>query len=327
MIIRRFFYVLLSVCFLFTATSQAENANTKISLTVMDDGDEIVLSTSLLPDNSITIIHPEGSDSKSVFSLFRPETLPEMLSCFKDVILDWNREKSIILNGFYVGDLFDHASVKEYLEIGPEEMDRLCSDLAGYFQISGKSAAETDSKTNAISGIGYILRSLIAQLFDQDTTACISTFDNQYITIDINRLQETFITISADFSEKNTFSLLMGRRTGDAVYYEELICNRDDDKVDYVISLYRTEIPSFRIIVEQDCIQFAEIHCKNAGSDSFSFEGEIQSILLPSRVSINGKRMTGEENRGIICAEMEVQGQAQEINDTLLPILYSILLP
>ena len=61
--------------------------------------------------------------------------------------------------------------------------------------------------------------------------------------------------------------------------------------------------------------------------DRFSFEGEIESVLLSSTAKITGGSMTGNDKRNIVYAEMEIEEQAQGIIDTIIPALYSVLQP
>ena len=321
MIMKRFLCILLSASYLLVSYALSEKDNTIISFAVMNDGDRISFTTSLLPNNTLTVIHPEAVDSDCLFSLIEPETFPDLVSCFNGLIQDRNAEMATIQNGCYVGDLFESACEKQYLELNEKDIEPLCNDLVERFR-SG-----TDSGLNKESDIEYVLKLFAAQLFNQETTACISTFDRQYITIEIVRRLETLFTISADLRAKDSYRVVIGRRAGDMVYYEEITCRRSNDETDYFYSLYRTEAPSFRMVSEEDCIQFAEFRCMDDKDDRFSFDGEIESVLLSSTAKITGGSMTGNDKRNIVYAEMEIEEQAQGIIDTIIPALYSVLQP
>ena len=321
MIIRRFLYILLSVFFLVTSPVIAENEKDKISFMIMEDENEIYLCSSLIPDSRITIFHPEATDLESFFSLIRPDFLPELINCFKDVITETNKEKATVYKGFYVGELFEHATEREFIELNREEIKHFCTVLAENCHYS--SQTEADPSTNKSKCVESILDSFVDYLFDYETTACISTFDKQYITINIVRQHKPIAVISADFSAKDSFRILVARSAGDATYFEELTCKNVNDKIEYTVSLYRTETSSFRMISEQDCLQFAEIRCINTENERYSFEGEIQSVLLTSAAHVRGSRMIGEDNRDVIRIEMEIEENAQEIIGNIFQMLKS----
>lgn len=326
MIIKRFLYILLSLSLFIASTAEAGN-NTTITFAVMNDEDGISFTTSFLPDSRIQLLHADEATSGDVYSFFHPEAFPDLVISAKNVIQVWNKEKAYTQHGFYTGDLFDSAYEKEYLELNAQEVELLCFDVVKEFLNNKKTGTEISSETDMKESVVDALWPIISELFDQETTVCISTFDKQYLSVELVRSQNTIFTVSADISKKESFILLIGRRTADAVYYEEINCKRNNDEIDYLFSLFRSEMPVFKGIGEQDCLQFAEIRCRNTINDGFVFEGEIQSILLPSTANIRGRGLDKENKMCIICAEIEIEGQAQNIIDSILPAFNNVLQP
>ena len=126
MSIKKFLCILISFGFIFVIrAATAENENTRIAFTLMEEDDAICLTTSMLPDQKTTVFQSEKGDAGDVFALIRPEFLPGMIVCFRDAVLDLNKERASVLNGSYAGDLFEHAATKEEVELTSEEMNDL----------------------------------------------------------------------------------------------------------------------------------------------------------------------------------------------------------
>ena len=62
---------ILIACFLTVSSAAAESSTVAFSL--RDDGEEIFLETTLLPEGRITVTHPEGTESGALFALIGPE--------------------------------------------------------------------------------------------------------------------------------------------------------------------------------------------------------------------------------------------------------------
>ena len=285
MSMKRFLCILVTICFIIPACSAtAENENKKITFTVTDEGDAICLTTSLLPEQKTTIYRAENGDAEDVFALIRPEILPRLLLCFRETVLDLNS---------YAGDLFEHAITKEEIELTGEAVNNLISEIAGRFQNTLDETTGAFLQPETMKKLEQVLRSIAGKVFDANTRARISTYDRKYFTIDIIRGEEVMIALSADLSVTDGFHILLARRAADSVFYEELTCDESPEGIEYASSLFRSEAPAFRMISEQDCVQFAEIRFTGIAGEDYAFEGGIQSVLFESSLHIKGNRTQG----------------------------------
>ena len=259
--------------------------------------------------------------------MIRPNRLPDMIGCFRESIMDRNRINASIQKGSYAGDLFDYACEKAVLILTAEDMENLVAELSACFRDSHGTEAGSISAEDAAKSAESILRSAAGMIFDREMTACISTYDEKYVTMDIVRQDETVFTLSVDLSGRDSFRLVMARQAEDAAYYDEVTCSVSSGEIAYSFSLYRTAASSFRMVKEEECVQFAEISFLDLDSENWSFEGEIHSVLLPAAAHIKGNRTTGKDDKGIIVAGLSFDGQMQEISEILLSALNSILQP
>ena len=323
---KRIICLLISFSLLLVTFTGAISEEVKINFTFQDDGTDIRFLTSLLPEHKLPVIPPpEGMESKDVFALLQPDLLPALIRGFGETITEWNKEKASTEKGFFVGDLFEHAGEKEVIDINANDTEILISRLAGHLAETETGGQDEAAAAKRAENISSALKFLEKQIAGEETTARISTFDkNRYFTIDIQNHQETVLSLSADLSQKDTVCLLICRGAGDAVYYEEINCVSHEAETDYTISLYRTEAPSFRIIKEQECMQFSEIRFNKKSEDTFDFEGEIQSVLLPSAAKINGGKSIDEDGKGTISVDMAYDEQNQGIPGMMIKILDSI---
>ena len=326
---KRILCLLISFSLFLVLYMPALSENVKISFIIQDDGKDILLKSSLLPEGVIPVAHPEGKESGNAFALLYPDLLPELIRGFGEKITEWNKKKASIEKGSFVGDLFEHASEKEVIEIDAKDIDMLIGELAG--QLTDPETNNVEDETPAAQNAAYLsaaLRSSAGQIFNEETTVRICTFDkNRYFTIDIQNRQDTVVSLSADISQKDSVSLLIVRGAGSAVYYEEINCVSHDTETNYSISLFRSEAPSFRMIKEQECVQFSEIRFDKKSEDTFAFEGEIQSVLLPSAARISGSKGIGENGKGMISVDMAFEEENQEIPVILINVMESIFQP
>lgn len=326
MSMKRFLYILVTICFIIHACSAtAENENKKITFTVTDEGDAICLTTSLLPEQKTTIYRAENGDAEDVFALIRPEILPRLLLCFREAVLDLNKERTSTHEGSYAGDLFEHAITKEQIELTGEAVSDLISETAGRCQNTPDETTGASLQPGTLKKLEQVLRSIAGKVFDTNTRARISTYDRKYFTIDIIRGEEVMLALSADLSGTDGFHILLARRAADSVFYEELTCDESPEGIEYAGSLFRSEAPAFRMISEQDCVQFAEIRFTGIAGEDYAFEGGIQSVLFDSSLHIKGNRTQGAQGRGTISTELEAEGQGPEFAEQLIPMLNSIL--
>ena len=326
MSMKRFLCILVTICFIISAcVATAENENKKITFTVTDEGDAICLTTSLLPEQKTTIYRAENGDVEDIFALIRPEVLPRLLLCFREAVLDLNKERASTHEGSYAGDLFEHAITKEEIELTGEAVNNLISETAGRFQNTLDETTGASLQPETLKKLEQVLRSIAGKVFDTNTRARISTYDRKYFTIDIIRGEEVMIALSADLSGTDGFHILLARRAADSVFYEELTCDESPEGIEYASSLFRSEAPAFRMISEQDCVQFAEIRFTGIAGEDYAFEGGIQSVLFESSLHIKGNRTQGAQGRGTISTELEAEGQGSEFSEQLIPMLNSIL--
>ena len=328
MSMKRFFCILTAIFFVFSAcAATAENENKKITFTVTDEGDTISLTTSLLPEQKMTIYRAESGDPVDLFALIRPDLLPRLLICFRDTVLDLNKERASAQTGSYAGDLFEHASTKEEIELTGEEMSGLISETASRWPNPLNEATGASLQPETLKRLEQIVRSITDKTFGPNTRAKISTYDQKYLTISILRGEEIIAALSADLYGKDGFRMLLARGAADSVFYEEITCVESTEGIDYASSFFRANAPSFRMVSEQDCVQFAEIRFTGFAGEDYAFEGEIQSVLFASTMHIKGNRMQGEDGRGMISTELEAEGQIMELAEMLIPMLYSFLQP
>lgn len=326
MSMKRFMCILVTICFLISAcVATAENENKKITFTVTDEGDAICLTTSLLPEQKTTIYRAENGNVEDIFALIRPEVLPRLLLCFREAVLDLNKERASTHEGSYAGDLFEHAITKEEIELTGEAVKNLISETAGRFQNTLDETTGASLQPETLKKLEQVLRSIAGKVFDTNTRARISTYDRKYFTIDIIRGEEVMIALSADLSGTDGFHILLAQRAADSVFYEELTCDESPEGIEYASSLFRSEAPAFRMISEQDCVQFAEIRFTGIAGEDYAFEGGIQSVLFESSLHIKGNRTQGAQGRGTISTELEAEGQGSEFAEQLIPMLNSIL--
>jgi len=318
--IQRIIYILIACCLLFVSNVHAEDDQKRISFSLSVENEKLCLTTSMVSEQPFSIELPEGIKARDLFNVIKPDILPEMMVCFAETIIARNNEKSTeIQTGFFSGDLFDLETEKQVIVTDKEDMQLMLSDL-----ISRIPEKEMDAETK--NSIERIIQLLIRQIYENETTISISTYDQgHYLTVDISGKQGTMLIISVDLSEKDTYRIVTGRGTGGAaVYYDEISCKQNGTETDYIFSLYRTTAPTFRMVREQDCVQFAEIRVTDQGDKSFEFKGEIHSVLLPEAVGIIGNRPAGEEKVSI---EMNIGGREEEMTEVLMPILFNLMTP
>ena len=249
----------------------------------------------------------------------------KLLLCFREAVLDLNKERASTHEGSYAGDLFEHAITKEEIELTGEAVNNLISETAGRFQNTLDETTGASLQPETLKKLEQVLRSIAGKVFDTNTRARISTYDRKYFTIDIIRSEEVMIALSADLSGTDGFHILLARRAADSVFYEELTCDESPEGIEYASSLFRSEAPAFRMISEQDCVQFAEIRFTGIAGEDYAFEGGIQSVLFESSLHIKGNRTQGAQGRGTISTELEAEGQGPEFAEQLIPMLNSIL--
>jgi hypothetical protein len=314
--IRKIISILIIFSLLLVSFPQAEADQNRIGLTLSDERGEIRLTTSMIPDQPFSISLPEGIESRDLFNLIRPNMLPMVLDSFARAIMERNNE--IIVKpqkGFFSGDLFEQAYEKKIIDFTKDDIQLLITDLIGQLQ-----GIDADVKNS----LERIMKLFIRQVYEKEKKISISYYDQgHYLTINIGGKQETVLIVSADLSEKNTYRIVIGRGTGNVAYYDEISCKQSGTETDYIFSLYRTTVPTFRMVSEQDCVQFAEIRITDQGDKAFEFEGEIHSVLLPEVAVITGNRPAGEEKVNI---EMNIGEREQETTEVLMPILFQLMM-
>ena len=307
----------LIACFLTVSSAAAESSTVAFSL--RDDGEEIFLETTLLPEGRITVTHPEGTESGALFALIGPEALPEILEGFRGAVTALNGEKAEIRKGLYAGDLFDQATEQALLTLSAEEAVQLAGKTAERMREAGSAAAD---------GAEALLKAFVKQVFDNETKACISTYDtDRYITIEIERGGEILMTLSADLWDRDALNTAICRGAGGAAYYETIRCNRNEAGIEYLFDLYRTTAPSLRMVRADECVQSGSLRISSLSGGDYDFEGELQTALLPSAAGIRGSRRSGADGKGRIDAEMAFEGETDSLTYSLLTILYSLAQP
>lgn len=311
--IRKIICILIVFSLLLVSAAQAETDQNRIGFTLSDGHDGIRLTTSMIPDQPFSIGLPEGIEPRDLFNLIRPDMIPMLIDSFAETITERSNEKAKeTQKGFFSGDLFEQANEKQIIDFNTEDMQLLITDLTGRLR-------ETDAETKTI--LERILQLLIRQI--KETKIRVIAYDQgRYLTVHIGEEKDTLLIISADLSEKETYRIVIGRGTGAAAYYDEIICKENGTETDYVFSLYRTTAPTFRMVSEQDCVQFAEIRVSDLGDRAFEFKGELHSVLLPETAVITGSRPAGEEKVNI---EMNIEEHGEEMTEVLIPILFKLM--
>ena len=317
--IRKSFYILIAFILFFVSFVYAETEQDRISFIFSPQHGEICLTTSAIPNQYFSIKLPDGIESQDLFNMIRPEIIPRVIDCFVETIMARNNQNAKEKQkGFFSGDLFEQASEKQEIDLSKEDMQLLLNDLIS--RIQGK---EIDAETKA--SIERIMQLFIRQICEEDRKVKISTYDQgRYLTLNIAWKQDTILIISADLSEKDTYRIVIGRGTDNAVYYDEISCKQNGMETDWVFSLYRTMAPSFGMVNEQDCVQFAEVRITDLNNKAVHFEGEIHSVLLPVAAGISGEKPAGEEE---ISIEIYIGKNKEEITEVLIPILDNLMTP
>jgi len=317
--IRKTIYILIIISLLFVLLAHAENDQKRIGINLSDENGELRLITTMVPDQPYSVNLPEGIESQDLFNMIRPDILPKLIDCFAETIMARNNENSKkVQKGFFSGDLFEQASEKQVIDINKEDMQLLLTDLINRIQ-------EKDMDAATINSLDRIMQLCVKQIYGNETRTSICSYDQgRYLTVSFGRKQDTILSISADFSEKDTYRIVIGRGTADAVYYDEIICKKNNMETEYVFSLFRTTAPTFRMVREQDCVQFEEIRITDQDNKAFEFEGEIHSVLLPEATVITGYRHAEEEKVSI---EINFGDYEEEITGILKQILFALMTP
>ena len=294
------------------------------SFTLMDNGDDICFETSLIPDTKTVIPLPDGIDADCLFNLIKPDTLPGMVRVFRETAADWSKEKAKSQTGTYSGDLFESASERTEIILEPEDTKLFFEDLIRHIPAADKPADVEVPDENTVKSAESISRFIADYISESGTSILISTYDTCYITIEMINQQETIMTISTDLSENNAFRAVIAKGSGNAAYYEEITCQESDAETETAFSLFRTKASSFRMVNEQDCLQYAEIRFKDREESSCYFEGEIHSVLLPSPARITGTRSHDETGQDKVHAELSIDGQEQGLTEILTTVLNSL---
>lgn len=313
--IRKIISILIIFSLLPVSLAQAETAQNRIGFTLSDEHGEIHLTTSMIPDQPFLISLPEGIESRDLFNLIRPNMIPMVIDNFAKAISEQNNEiKGKIQKGFFSGDVFEQAYEKKTIDFNKDDIQLLITDLIGRLQ-----GIDAEAKNS----LERIMQFFIRQMYENEKKISISSFDQgRYVTVNIGGKQETILIVSADLSEKDTYRIVIGQGTGSAVYYDEISCKISGTEIDYIFSLYRTTVPTFRMVSEQDCVQFAEIRITDQGDKAFEFMGEIHSVLLPETAVITGNRPAEEEKINI---DMNIGEREEGITDVLMPILFQLM--
>ena len=325
---KRFLCILISFIFVISAcTAMAESEN-NITLTLSDEGDAISLTTSLLPEQKTTILRAENGDAGEVLALMLPEIPIRLLACFRDAVLEMNKKGAIREEGSYAGDLFDHAKTKEEIELTGEDLNVLISAATERCQQNqGNETTESPMTPETAKKADQMIRSAAGKIFDLNTKVRISTYDQKYLVISVLRGGEVILTLSADLSENEAFRILLARGAAGSVFYEDMTCAAGPEAIVYISSLYRSEASSFRMVREQDCVQFTEIRFTDMAGGNYAFEGELLSVLFDSTMAVKGKKTTGENGRGVISAEITPEGEGPVPVEILIRILNSLVKP
>ena len=329
MSMKRFLCILISICFICAAyAATAENENKKITFTVTDEGDKICLATSLLPEQKTTIYQAENGETGDLFALIQPELLPRLLLCFRDAVLEMNREGANREEGTFAGDLFDRAKTKDEIEVTGADLCTLISAATDRCRQNPENETTESTMTpETAKRMEQMICSAAGKIFDLNIKARISTYDQKYMLISVLRNGEVLLTLSADLSEKDTFRLLLARRVAGSVFYEEITCAEGPEAIVYISSLYRSEASSFRMVQEQECVQFAEIRFMDIAGDNYAFEGELLSALFDSTMAIKGKRTTGENGRGTISTDLIPEGEGTDPAEILIQVFINLMKP
>ena len=313
--IRKIILILNIFSLLLVSLAQAETDRNRIGLTLSDERGEIRLTTSMIPDQPFSISLPEGIESRDLFNLIRPNMIPMLIDSFAEAIREQNNEIiGKIQKGFFSGDLFEQAYEKKTIDFNKDNMQLLITDLIGRIQ-----GIDAETKMS----LERIMQLFIRQIYENEEKISISSFDQgRYLTVNIGGKQETVLIVSADLSEKDTYRIVIGKGIGSAAYYDEISCKISSTETDYIFSLYRTTVPTFRMVSEQDCVHFVEIRITDQGDKAFEFMGEIHSVLLPETAVITGNRPAEEEKINI---EMNIGEREEEITEVLMPILFQLM--
>ena len=313
------FCLLLAFCFLFAAGGTAETQSRGIEAEIDTEGGEIRLRTSLAPGTSATLPLPDGATPEDVFALIRPDALPKLADSLAGALAACAEQAGAeTQRGFFTGDLFEQAGEKRDLDLNRAESEKLLEAWAGRIQEQG-----TDPKT--AERAARFLRQAIAQTFGDETNLHISQFDGgRYLSCEIRDGEKPVLTLSADLSESNSCHAVIGRASGQTAWYEEILCRRNGQETEWILCLYRTEEPAFRMVKEQDCVQFSEIRFSEEGEGIRRFEGELHSTALPAAVRFTGSVNTRE---GSVRAELTADGEGGETAAALIVLINSLLQP
>lgn len=313
--IRKIISILIIYSLLLVSLAQAETDQNRIGFTLYDERGEVRLITSMIPNQPFSISLPDGVESRDLFNLIRPNMIQMLIDSFAKAIKERNNEIiKVTQKGFFSGDLFEQAYVKEIIDLNKDDMQLLITDMIGQLQ-----GIDSDAK----SSLERIMQLFIRQIYEKEKKISISSYDQgRYLTINFGGKQETVLIVSADLSEKDTYRIVIGRGIGNVAYYDEISCKISGTETDYIFSLYRTTVPTFRMVSEQDCLQFAEIRINDQGDKAFEFMGEIHSVLLPETAVITGNRPAGEEKVNV---EIKLGEHGEEITEVLMPILFQLM--
>ena len=321
--VKRIICLLIGFLLLFSSFANASDKTEGIRFILSDSKEGISIDLPLIPGYSCTVGSLKSITLQEIISLLKPDTFAKLTDSYKNTVNDMYMEKNgANQKGIYAGDLFDNAAEEQITEAEGKDAGRILNDFIGQYILHVKEVLTDDRD---FGNFESFLSQIEGQAFGEETVIQIKTYNRgSYQTINILDHNQCVLTISSDLTEKDGCRFVAGHGAGDADYYEEFIYRQNGNDAEYEISLFRTSSPAFSMVEKRECVLSARLLCQNIHDGQIKFDGEASTVLIPSRLRIQGYGSIDDEGQASVSGNLFFDEQAEGSADLFLTILNTL---
>ena len=287
-------------------TAPVKNETIEINLYENQNGD-LKINSSLLQDYELVFDQPGFTGNfKSVLSLSSPYTFSVLMRSLLKASNGWAEEHHIASTaGIYTSDVFESATAEKEIWITAAETDPFFQSISQKYTEEYRYGLQMPSDQESIV---TILNEWKKYMFGKDASFLIKIYDNdQYMIINVMNDKGIIMTVSADYSEAQTITVIIGKAQNQVYYYQKIQCLEAENDPEYIIELRRGSEPSYQssgnlLPVYTNHLRF------NVSDNQYDYQMEIQSIILNSPFSIQGSVKVKEN--GIYEIDAEIPDEA-----------------